>query len=115
MDTKLGWSVGAAGPVQQPDCVGVESRGRGAGLVLPSALAHSLTTPIPHAPGVHMWSVGAAGGQYNSQSKRAKEDCAEFVFPYTLFYSVIYNSEGYTKLEKPVLTRSLKLSHLGHS
>ena len=23
MDTKGGWSVGAAGPVQQPDCVGV--------------------------------------------------------------------------------------------
>ena len=34
MDTKGGgWSVGAAGPIQQPDCVGVDSRGRGAGLV----------------------------------------------------------------------------------
>ena len=35
MDTKGGWSVGAAGLVQQPDCVGVESRGRGAGPVPP--------------------------------------------------------------------------------
>ena len=34
MDTKGGWSVGAAGPVQQTDFVGVESRGRGAGPVL---------------------------------------------------------------------------------
>ena len=31
IDTKGGWSVGADGPVQQPDCVGGESRGRGAG------------------------------------------------------------------------------------
>ena len=31
MDTKGGWSVGAAGPVQQLEGVGVDSRERGAG------------------------------------------------------------------------------------
>ena len=37
IDTKRGWSVGAAGLVQQPACVlvGVESMGRGAGPVPP--------------------------------------------------------------------------------
>ena len=45
--------MGAAGPVQEPDCVGGESRGRGAS----TALAYPPTTPIPQArPG-----VGAAG------------------------------------------------------
>ena len=48
-----GWSVGAAGLVQQPDCVGVESRGRA-----PSNHPHS---PRPARRGVNVWSVGAAG------------------------------------------------------
>ena len=44
------------------DCVGVESKGRGAGPVL----AHPPTTPIPlYGPGwrrVNVWSVGAVLG-----------------------------------------------------
>ena len=43
MDTQRGWSVGAAGPAQQPDCVGVESRGMGAGPMVPnSSSLHTL-------------------------------------------------------------------------
>ena len=61
MDTKGGWSVGASGPVQQIEGVGVES-GRGEAS---TALAYQPTSPIPHAqPGVGyicIWSVGAAG------------------------------------------------------
>ena len=47
--------VGAAGPVQQPDCVGVESKGREARPILP-------------------WST-----------LPANTDCAEFVFPLYFF------------------------------
>ena len=42
-----GWSVGAARPVQQPDCVGVESRGRGAGPVLPWCALRPPPFPMP--------------------------------------------------------------------
>ena len=79
------WSVGAAGPVQQPDCLGVESRGGGAG----TALAHLLTTPIPHArPGVgYICGLWVLPGWYNSQSKRTNADCAQFVLP---LYSFLF-------------------------
>ena len=39
--------MGAAGPVQQPDCVGVESRGRGAGPVLPWRTLRPPPFPMP--------------------------------------------------------------------
>ena len=36
-----GGLVGAAGPVQQPDCIGVESRGRGpARQIVPNSSSH---------------------------------------------------------------------------
>ena len=47
MDTKGGQSVGATGPVQQPDCVGVELRGRGAGPVLPWRTLRTPPFPTP--------------------------------------------------------------------
>ena len=73
------WSVGAAGPVQQLEGVGVESRGGQAG----TTLVHPPTTPIPHTlPGVgYICGLWVLPGRYNSQSKRANADCAEFVFP----------------------------------
>ena len=42
------------------DCVGVESRERGAGLVLPWRTLRPPPFPTPGGRGVHMWSVGAA-------------------------------------------------------
>ena len=44
MDTKGGgWSVGAAGPVQQPDCVGV---GSGGGTALANADCAQFVFPL---------------------------------------------------------------------
>ena len=51
--------------------------------VVVTALAHPPTTPIPHAwPGVgYICGLWVLPGRYNSQSKRANADCAQFIFP----------------------------------
>ena len=56
-----GRSVGAAGPVQQLEGVGVESRGGGPSRYCPGAPSDHPHSPHPARRGVHMWSVGAAG------------------------------------------------------
>ena len=56
-----------------------------------SALAHPPTAPIPnqHArPGVgYICGLWVLPSRYNSQSKRANADCAQFVFP---LYSFLF-------------------------
>ena len=53
-----------------------------------TALAHPPTTPIPQArPGVgYICGLWVLLGRYNSQSKHANADCAEFVFPLNSFF-----------------------------
>ena len=65
------------------------SRVKGEGGRAFPALAHPPTTPIPHAqPGVgYICGLWVLPGRYNSQSKRANSDCAEFVFP---LYSFLF-------------------------
>ena len=56
-----------------------------------TALAHPLTTPIPHArPGVgYIWSVGAAGTVQQPEQTQIVPNLSSI---YILFYTVIYNS-----------------------
>ena len=68
-----------------------------------TALAHPPTNPIPHAlPGMgYICGLWVLLGQYNSQSKGANADCAQFIFPsfYSFLYStVIYNFVGTTNI-----------------
>ena len=51
----------SAGPVQQPDCVGVESRGRGPGRYCPSGPSDHPHSSHGAGCGVNGQSVGAAG------------------------------------------------------
>ena len=55
----------------------VKLRGRGAGPVLPWG-----TLRPPPFPTHCLWVLP---GLYNSQSKHANADCAQFVFPFMLF------------------------------
>ena len=87
-----GWSVGAAGPVQQPDCAGVESRGRGAGPIL-----CTLRPPPFPTPG-QAWGTYVVCGCCLAGTT-ARTNALTQIVPnssslYTLFYSVNYNSVG---------------------
>ena len=101
MDTKGGWSVGVAGPVQQPDCVGVKSRGRGLGWYCPGA-------PSFPKPG-QAWGTyvvcGCCRASTTARTNRLTQIVPNLSSLYTLFYSAIYNSVAETYMLRTCLHR----------
>ena len=84
------WSVGAAGPVQQPDCLGVESRG--GGLVPPWRTFRPPPFPTPgQAWGTYV-VCGCCWASTTARANALMQIVPNLSSLDTLFYSVIYYS-----------------------
>ena len=98
------YSAQSAGPVQQPDCVGVETRGRGAEPVLPWSTLQLPPFPTPRRAwgksavcGCHRAGTTARGCRSEVKGGPGAPSALTQIVPnlsslYTLFSSVIYNS-----------------------